>query len=185
MKIFERAYSFDKSKFESEIIYSCHRYLYNNIEHLNNVENIISDNSRTLNEKDLHGKYNSFNFLLECFAFHQNTRYMYYTKERNPKIDFMYISFLLIKHGASQDVPDYMKMTFNQNIQLFINSKISWHIKYSFVDDDFKTFLELPLPEKEKILVKKLKKEDIPLYNKLYLEYSLPISTINKKIKKI
>ena len=185
MKIYTQYNSYGYEYFDENRKFSCHSWLFNCIDNIGETFNIIERNQDYLHEKDLVGKYNSLNFLLEIFTFHQTSGFKKYPKDRNIELDFCLILYGLLIHGAQIDSMDYERKSFLDNFDDMFQSQedLSWKQKYKIFSKDTINLIYEPL-NRESLLKAMLEKEKRPMYTGLCLEFSLPTNNqTDKKFK--
>ncbi len=185
MKIYHNYGSYEKEDFMENMRFSCHGWIRKCVEDIGSTSVFVEKNKDYLNEKDLVGKFNSLNYLLDFFMYHQSIRYRNYPSNRNPKIDFLIISYFLIINSADVNSIDYQRHSFLENLALAKKSEIDnqWKQKYSFLDEQI---LFVCLNENKKdILSSILVKESLDSYFKLKLEFSLKDNFKKDKLIKI
>ena len=173
MKIYSFCYSYGKEDFAENAKFSCHSWLLKCIDDINNVEIYVEKSNSYLNEKDLVGKYNALNFLLEIYTYHQTSRFMYYPKDRNYILDFSIILNELVKNNADLNSVDYERKSFIDNLHAVFQSQeeLSWKHKSRFIS--IECFDLLSYKTASQTLEKMLKNEERPIYLGLCLDYSL------------
>jgi hypothetical protein len=182
MKIYEAYNSYGTEDFEENKKFSCHSWLFMCIKNIQDTFHIIQRNSSYINEKDLVGKYNAVNYLLDIYSYHQTSKFRNYPKERNYELDFSIILYGLLEHDADILSVDYERKTFLENLQAAFNSQkdLSWKQKNFFVSSN--SFLICKSNSRKATIVKMLENEKRPIYLGLNLELSL--SNNRKEVKK-
>ncbi len=173
MKIYSTRYSYSKEDFAENVKFSCHSWLLSCIEDINNTEMYVNKNKYFINEKDLVGKYNALNFLLEIYTYHQTSKFLYYPKDRNYILDFSIILNSLIKNNADLYSIDYERKSFLENLNNVFSSQenLSWKKDYSFISEN--CFKLLSDKTSYQTLKSMLENEKRPIYLGLCLDYSL------------
>lgn len=185
MKIYNQYNSYADSEFDENRVWSCHSWLLACIDNIGETFNIIEKNKLYIHEKDLVGKYNSLNYLLDIFAFHQTSGFRKYPKNRNVELDFCIIFYGLISYHAQLDSTDYERKTFLDNFDNMMQSQedLSWKQKYKIFSKKTIDLIYNP-SNKLQTLISMLENEQRPIYLGLCLDFSLEENNkINKKIK--
>lgn len=182
MKIYTQYNSYGYENFDENRKFSCHSWLFKCIENINDTFNIIEQNKQYIHEKDLVGKYNSLNFLLEIFTFHQTSGFKKYPKDRNIELDFCIILYGLLTHGAQIDSIDYERKTFLDNFDNIFQSQedLFWKQKYKIFSKETIELIYNPC-NREEILKLMLENEQRPEYLGLCLKLSLDKNTETKR----
>lgn len=187
MKLHELPYRVSEEKFLEDISFSIHKYIHYLPLNLSHAKDSIFNNQSSLNEKDLFGKYNALNFLLESYLFYQNHRFDKYPKDQIPMIDFLLIYSYLKKYGALECIPDWKRKNFYENI-IEVQDINSWHIK--FIPDNVQSFLSMKDKEQNdfifNILRNQLNNNSLSnTYNFILLSENIENNKIYKNIRKI
>jgi hypothetical protein len=183
MKVYTQYNSYYDSEFDENRIWSCHSWIFNCIDNIAETFHIIDKNQSYIHNKDLVGKYNSLNYLLDIFAFHQTSGFRRYPKNRNVELDFCIILYGLLTYGAQMDSIDYERKTFMDNFDNMFQSQqdLSWKQKYKLFSNESKQ-LVYQRNDRKSILKSMLANEKRPVYIGLFLEFSLDIN--NNQTKK-
>ncbi len=186
MKIYTHPYSYTKEDFLENKKFSCHSWIDNSIIKINDISSIVEKNKSYLNELDLVGKFNSLNYLLDCFIFHQNQHFSSYPKNNNPLYDFHIIAHELILNDAIVMSMDYQKKTFLENLNNYIQSidEYKWKQNKQFITFETIGFVVSDYKKRNDYLVDLLKDKDN--YLNLFLNYFLDenkVKPISLKLK--
>lgn len=187
MLIPQKYYSLSQERYEEDIKYSLHSYLYKSIKNnqIDTIETKIKDNVSSLNEPDLYGKYCSLNFLLDNFIFHYNNKGKYYYNKNFLFIDCLYVTQLLLDHHAHGLCNDYKKMSYYDNL-IFIEheTESKWlcnheikSLSHIIHHDSIKQQLIYELKNKQSILDS--------FHHQLFLNLQLNLKTHSKQKMKI
>lgn len=185
MKIYKQYNSYEYAEFDENQKWSCHSWLFYCIDNIAESFTIIEKNQTYLNEKDLVGKYNALNYLLDIFSFHQTSGLRKYPKDRNVELDFCIILHALLKNGGDISSLDYERNTFLDNFDKLLDSQqeLSWKQKYKVLSEQSQQLIYNP-ENRDNILKSMLENEQRPIYTGLCLEFSLAINQkVEKKIK--
>ncbi len=186
MKIYTHPYSYTKEDFLENKKFSCHSWIDTSISNINDIIPIVEKNRNYLNELDLVGKFNSLNYLLDCFIFHQNQHFSTYPKGNNPLFDFHIIAHELIRNDAIVMSMDYQKKTFLENLNNYLESieEYKWKQKKQFISLETIGFVVASDKKRNDYLIDLLKDKDE--YLNLFLNYSLDenaVKPISSKLK--
>lgn len=187
MILHELPYRIGKEKFLEDISFSIHKYIHYLPFNLDQARDVINNNQNSLNEKDLFGKYNSLNFLLESYLFYQNQRFDDYPKRQDPYIDFLLIFSYLKEYGALETIPDWKRKTFLDNILEIIDTK-NWH--KSFLPKNIENFINLTIKEQNEFIYGEIKQKLITnslsnIYQFIFLNNDIKKEKKIKLIQKI
>lgn len=185
MKLYSHPYSYTKEEFLENKKFSCHSWIPLSLEKINEIDIIVNQHQSFLNDKDLVGKFNALNSLLDWFLFHQSQRFYLYPKKNNPCIDFKIICHELLLNYTDVESRDYTNNTFLENIKNHIEfeKKYTWKQKFSFVQEDILFFLEDNNNDRKKHIINKI--SSLENYMNLFLKYSLTNKENKLKVIKI
>ncbi len=138
MKVYELFNGYESEDFTENVKFSCHGWIMKCIKNINLTPKIAFENSSWINTKDIVGKYNAPNFLLEVFSFYQSKRFRDYPKNRDYLIDFSIILYFLLKNDADLTIKDYEGKNFIVNLIKVFSSqeKVSWKKSHKFLNNN-------------------------------------------------
>ncbi len=177
MLLYSIPYQYKQEDFFENKKFSCHSWINKCIEDISNSHLIVEKNSNYLNELDLVGKFNSLNYLLDVFSYHQNSKLMNYPKEQNPYLDFLLIFNELLMNGADIFSYDYKRNSFLDNLNeiVFHDKNNKWRGKPFNFTEEMILFVYQTEVEKTEVILKQFGN----IKNDLYLP-----TILNLQLKK-